>query len=119
MSPAAVSLSAAKSSRLAASLGPLFAVYEYATLLDAMVLLTIAEQKDVSPTEVAEAYGLPLPRLMKTLYSLEAGRGDNDKKALRLIEIHANRTPGQRHTRMLRLSPKGEKVVSEMLAEGG
>ena len=75
MSPA-LSLQTAKTAKLTAALGVLFEVNEYATVLDAMVLLTIAQRPDISPTEVQTALGVPKPRLLKSIYGLENGRSD-------------------------------------------
>lgn len=120
MSPAPISLSAAKARRLGAAVGPLMLVYGGVTALDVAVLMKVAEQPDIRPTDLADELGLTLTRAMNVLWSLENGRQDSDKKALGLIEIRANQTPGHRNTRMVRLTPKGEKVARAMLeALGG
>lgn len=120
MSPAPVNLSAAKARRLASALEPLVLVYEGVTAVDVLVLMQVAQNPGTRPTEIADAVGLQLTRTMKVIYSLERGRTDEDKKALGLLEVRANTTPGQRNSRMVFLTPKGEKTVRAMLdAFGG
>lgn len=114
--PVVETLAGAKARKLAGALAPLVNLYAPLTVLDVLVLLKVSEKKDISPSELADALGLPLVRSSKIVYALEKGRGDNDKKALGLLEVHADTTPGRRMYRMIRLSPKGKAVVASLLA---
>lgn len=114
-----VSLQAAKSRRLGAAMLPLLSAYEAASALDVAVLLKVAERPDIRPHQVAEELGITLPRCNKIIYGLEKGRVDNAVKALGLVEIRAPQIPGERNARYLRLTPKGERLVSAMLEAAG
>jgi len=91
-----------------------YAAHETLTILDALTFLGVAENPDVSPSQLAEDLGVNLPRFKHIMYGLERGRSDSDAKALGLIEIHQNPTPGFRNQRMLRLSPKGTKLFAQI-----
>jgi len=90
--------------------------YEGATVLDLLVFLTIAENENLSPPQYAEDLGCPLPRFKHTMYGLEQGRSDNRAKAMQLIEVHSNATPGFRNQKMLRLSDKGKRLYAQIAA---
>lgn len=112
--PEASTLRFGKTKKLREALLCFLSQYDSFTVADALVFLTVAENPDVSPTQVSEELGIPLPRIKHIMYGLEKGRADNQAKAMGLIEVHQNPTPGFRMHRMLRLSSKGTKLFAQI-----